>query len=70
MGEKLVNRPEGLYRLKGHVLTDDGPYEVHIVGKFVEARRTKVAERTVLVGLGPAGRVTAEEIEAWWTADA
>lgn len=70
MGEKLVNRPEGLYRLKDHVLTDDGPYEVHIVGKFVEARRTKVAERTVLVGLGPAGRVTTEEIEARWTADA
>ena len=65
-----MNQPEGLYRLKGHVLTDDGPYEVHIVGKFVEARCTKVAERTVLVGLGPAGRVTTEEIEAWWTADA
>lgn len=70
MGEKLANRPDGLYQLKGHVQTDDGPYEVHIVGKFVEARRTKVAERTVLVGLDLAGRVTAEEIEAWWTADA
>lgn len=45
MGEKLVNRPEGLYRLKGHVLTDDGPYEVHIVGKSVEARRAHGAGR-------------------------
>lgn len=67
MGEALTNRPPGLYRLKGFVLTYDGPYEVHVVGVYVEARRTAAA-RTTLVGLGPADRVTREDIEAWWSA--
>ncbi len=66
LGEKLFDRPEGLYRLKGQVLTNDGPYEVHIVGQSVEARRIPSAEQTVLVGLGLAGRLRSEEVEAWW----
>lgn len=67
MGEKLQARPEGLYRLKGFVLTDDGGYEVHIVGQYVSARRAQT-DRTLLVGLGPSDRITAEEITAWWNA--
>jgi hypothetical protein len=67
MGEKLQARPEGLYRLKGFVLTDDGGYEVHIVGRYVSARRAQT-DRTLLVGLGPSDRITAEEITAWWNA--
>ena len=66
LGDKLAARPEGLYRFKGFVLTDDGPYEVHVVGRYVQARRAR-AERTQVVGLGPADRITAAEIEAWWS---
>lgn len=65
MGTMLENRPDGLYRLKGFVQTDDGPYEVHVVGRYVHARRAQ-ADRTVLVGLGPADRITTGQIEAWW----
>lgn len=67
MGEKLESRPEGLYRLKGFVLTDDGGYEVHVVGRYVSARRAKT-DRTLLVGLGPADRISPDAIEAWWAA--
>ncbi|WP_428928692.1 CobW family GTP-binding protein [Marinibacterium sp. SX1] len=67
LGEKLENRPAGLYRLKGFVLTGDGAYEIHCVGRFLEARRTS-ADRTTLVGLGPADRISPDEIEAWWAA--
>ncbi|WP_146345316.1 CobW family GTP-binding protein [Phaeobacter marinintestinus] len=66
MGTLLENRPDGLYRLKGFVQTDDGAYEVHVVGRYVHARRAQ-ADRTVLVGLGPADRITTDQIEAWWT---
>jgi len=62
----LAARPEGLYRLKGFVLSDAGPLEVQAVGRHAEIR-PGCTERTTLVGLGPAGRITPEEIEAWWT---
>lgn len=65
LGDKLANRPEGLYRMKGYVLTNGGAYQLHIVGRHVEARRCEASE-TVLVGLGPAARITPKEIEAWW----
>lgn len=66
LGDKLNTRPDGLYRLKGFVLTNDGAYEVHVVGRYVEARRAPMASRTTLVALGPADRVSRDEIEAWW----
>lgn len=65
MGVLLANRPEGLYRLKGFVLTNDGAYELHVVGNYVDARRTQ-AERTQLVGLGLADRVSQQDIDGWW----
>ncbi|TNF59298.1 MAG: GTP-binding protein [Rhodobacteraceae bacterium] len=65
--DKLSARPEGLYRLKGFVLTDDGGCEVQVVGRYVEARRAET-DRTRLVGLGPADRVSRDQIEAWWSA--
>ena len=65
LGTVLETRPAGLYRMKGFVLTNDGPYELHIVGRYVEARRAQ-AEKTQLVALGPADRITPEEIQAWW----
>ncbi|MBY6057066.1 CobW family GTP-binding protein [Leisingera daeponensis] len=67
LGDKLAERPAGLYRMKGFVLTSGGAYELHVVGRHVEAKRCE-AEETVLVGLGPADRISREEIEAWWTA--
>ena len=66
LGDKLSARPEGLYRLKGFVLTDDGGYEVQVVGRYVEARPART-DRTRLVGLGPADRVSRDQIEAWWS---
>lgn len=67
LGDKLADRPAGLYRLKGFVLTTGGAYELHVVGRHVEAKRCE-AEETVLVGLGPADRISRDEIEAWWAA--
>jgi G3E family GTPase len=65
LGDMLAHRPAGLYRLKGFVQTEDGSYELHVVGRHVQARRVKAA-RTTLVALGPADRVSREEIERWW----
>ncbi|MBY6066553.1 GTP-binding protein [Leisingera aquaemixtae] len=67
LGDKLAERPAGLYRMKGFVLTTGGAYELHVVGRHVEAKRC-AAEETLLVGLGPADRISREEIEAWWAA--
>ncbi|UWQ62781.1 GTP-binding protein [Leisingera caerulea] len=67
LGDKLADRPAGLYRMKGFVLTTGGAYELHVVGRHVEAKRCE-AEETVLVGLGPSDRISREEIEAWWAA--
>ena len=65
LGDKLENRPEGLYRLKGFVRTTDGGYQIHAVGRNTDASRVET-DRTTLVGLGPADRITPEDIEAWW----
>ena len=67
LGEKLADRPEGMYRLKGFVQTTGGGYELHIVGRNVDARRADT-DRTVLVALGPSERITPQEIEDWWSA--
>ncbi|KIC10475.1 cobalamin biosynthesis protein CobW [Leisingera sp. ANG-M1] len=67
LGDKLAERPAGLYRMKGFVLTTGGAYELHVVGRHVEAKRCEATE-TLLVGLGPADRVSPGEIEAWWAA--
>jgi G3E family GTPase len=65
LGDKLAARPAGMYRMKGFVLTSGGAYRLHVVGQHVEAKRCE-AEETQLVALGPADRVSREEIEAWW----
>lgn len=66
LGDKLADRPEGLYRMKGFVLTSGGAYELHIVGRHVEARRCD-ADETLLVALGPEARISRDQIETWWT---
>ncbi|APG48521.1 CobW family GTP-binding protein [Phaeobacter porticola] len=67
LGDKLASRPAGLYRMKGFVLTNGGGYELHVVGRQVSAKRCD-AQETVLVALGPAKRISREDIEAWWQA--
>lgn len=66
LGDKLATRPDGLYRLKGFVQTNDGGYEVHVVGRYVQAKRAETS-RTTLVALGPADRITRDDIDTWWT---
>ncbi len=65
LGDKLAARPAGLYRMKGFVLTTGGAYRLHVVGQHVEAKRCD-AETTTLVALGPAERITRDDIDAWW----
>lgn len=67
LGDKLAERPDGLYRLKGFVKTNDGGYRVHVVGRYVEAKRAEV-DRTQLVALGSANRISRQQIEDWWNA--
>jgi G3E family GTPase len=68
LGRLIETRPKGLYRLKGTLLSDDGGYEIHIVGQNVQAKRSRDADRTVLVGLGSVGNLTRAEVEQWWQA--
>jgi G3E family GTPase len=65
LGDKLAARPQGLYRMKGFVLTSGGAYALHIVGQNVEAKRCD-AKQTQLVALGPKDQISRDEIEAWW----
>ena len=67
LGDKLGTRPSGLYRLKGHILTDDGGYEVHVVGGYVTARRS-ATDQTQIVALGPSAQISRDDIERWWYA--
>ena len=64
---KLKAAPERLYRVKGVVRGpgDDG-FEVHKVGPSVGVVRTAQPEKTRLVGIGPRGGLSAEDIRNWW----
>lgn len=65
--QRLEKRPPSLYRLKGFVQTDTGPFEVHIVGQSLDITPLTEPVQTELVALGLRERITAQEIEAWWT---
>lgn len=65
LGDKLADRPKGLYRMKGFVLTSGGAYALHIVGQHVEAKRCDATE-TQLVALGPSDQISRDEIDNWW----
>lgn len=64
--QKLARRPAGLYRVKGFVPGPDGMLAVQVVGSSIEISRCEVAP-CALVGIGPEGQVTRDEIDAWWT---
>lgn len=62
----LEHAPEGLYRIKGKVLaTGGGAFEVHVVGRTVDVKPTQ-ADRTTLVAIGLEGRISRDQIAAWW----
>lgn len=63
---KLSAAPEGLYRIKGHIASTEGPgWEVHVVGRSVEVKSAQATE-TRIVAIGPQDRVTRNQISAWW----
>lgn len=58
--------PDGVYRIKGKILHPDGnAWEVHVVGHTVDIKQSE-AGATALVALGLEGRVSREQIAAWW----
>ncbi len=66
LGDMLAARPAGLYRLKGRVLTDDGGYDIHVVGQYVQAQRARDIAQTTLVGIGLASELSRQEMDKWW----
>ena len=63
--EKLARRPAGLYRVKGFVPGPDGMLAVQVVGSSIDIAPCETAQ-CALVGIGPEGQVTRDEIDAWW----
>lgn len=64
--DKLGHAPEGLYRLKGHVMSTEGPgWEVHVVGTTVEIKQAPTQE-TRIVAIGPSQGLKTDEIADWW----
>ena len=59
--------PDALYRVKGLIRgTDDDGWEIHKVGPSIEVARIDQPDKTRLVGIGPRGGLSAEEIRDWW----
>lgn len=68
---KLAAAPERLYRVKGVIRgRGDEGFEIHKVGPSVEIARAPRPEKTRLVGIGPKGGLSAEDIRDWWEAGA
>jgi G3E family GTPase len=64
----LRRRPEGLFRFKGFVSHDDvSCWEVHVVGAAIDIKPLASRHASQVVGIGLASRISAEEIEAWWS---
>lgn len=62
----MARTPAGVYRIKGKVRAADGTaHEVHRVGQIVDIKPART-ERTTLVAIGLAGRVTRDRITEWW----
>lgn len=65
----LERRPQGLFRVKGFVQSNEGArLEVQVVGKDIALRSAKTDGPTQLVGIGLESSVTEAEISAWWAA--
>ncbi len=69
LSSALASRPSGLYRLKGQVRGQGGRgYQVQVVGAEVDIRDIDQPERSELVGIGLAARLTPAACDAWWSA--
>ncbi len=62
----LENRPDGLYRLKGIVLTEKGWFDIHAVGGHTAVTPVHRAGETALVGVGLKGRLSLGAVDKWW----
>lgn len=62
----IAHRPEGLYRAKGYVRTEQGSFALHIVGNHSDLSPVSEVSRTEVVGLGVGRRITREDIQNWW----
>lgn len=62
----IEHRPQGLYRAKGYVRTDEGSFELHIVGSHSDLGPVSEVSRTEVVALGVGRRITREDIQNWW----
>lgn len=62
----LQHRPDGLFRLKGIVLTTKGTFEIHAVGRHSEIKEAMQSPQTVVVGLGLQASLELAEVDAWW----
>lgn len=66
---RLDKRPKGLMRIKGFVMAPEGRgFEVHCVGRQQSLKPAQSITATQLVAIGPKGRVSRDEIDAWWRA--
>jgi G3E family GTPase len=64
----LKERPPSLYRLKGLVPTQNGTFEIHIVGNQFDIKQVDGSFENAMVGLGLRERITASQIADWWQA--
>lgn len=62
----IRNRPSKALRVKGFVLSERGPMEVHCVGPSHNMKPAGDVTQTQLVGIGLKGHITQDDFAAWW----
>lgn len=63
----LHARPEGLYRVKGHVPAPDGTaWQVHCVGRQISVARADKQPDPRVVGIGLGQNLDARMLDDWW----
>ena len=62
----LESRPADLFRVKGRVAGSDGGWIVQVVGGQIDLSPCPKPEASRLVGIGLAGRLELEHVDAWW----
>ncbi len=62
----LKARPYGLYRVKGFVRTQNGTFEIHVVGNQFDIKQVEDMPENVIVGLGLRERIGVSQIADWW----
>ena len=62
----LESRPADLFRVKGRVAGSDGGWIVQVVGGQIDLSPCPKPDASRLVGIGLAGRLELEQVDAWW----